>query len=208
MESNSDSVLVVSPFAIFESNSIVPRVVRHTNSKKMLKGWLTMTGFGGGIESVGLIRRITLGTELRFDEKLTTSSGLDFTLQLDKLGDILFLKDIGLFYRISEGQWHSNTYELERNLKIIRSKYQCNSNEQLSKYHFAYTYWAQLRHTGWWNCFIAFGKSVLIFDKERVYMIFCLLFRNIKARFLGFLKLKYIKTLLAKVDYDLNHPNS
>lgn len=200
MESNTDYVLALSPFVIFGSHSTVPRVVRHTNSKKMLRGWLSMAGFGGAIESVGLIRRKTLGTELRFDEALTTSSGLDFTLQLIKLGEVLFLNDIGLFYRISEGQWHSNTAELERNLEIIRSKYQNHSSKQLLRYHLAYTYWAQMRFRGWRNYLNAFGKAIFFFNKVRTYMILCLLFRNIKARCLGFLKLKHITTLLTDID--------
>jgi|688.fasta_scaffold302720_2 glycosyltransferase involved in cell wall biosynthesis len=197
LEVNPNCVLALSPFVIFDPNSRLPRLVKHTNSEKMLRGWLSMRGFGGGIESVGLIRGSALGTQLRFDESLTTSSGLDLTLRLAKLGEITFLREIGLFYRISEGQWHSNSSELERNMKIIRFKHQIDSGEPLDKYHFAYKYWSAKKSSGSQTFFPALWRSVFSTNDGRLHMIFCLIIRNLKARALGVLNYKNIMKLIS-----------
>jgi hypothetical protein len=104
-----------------------------------------MRGFGGGIEWVGLLRREVLESTLRFDESLSTSSGLDFTLKLCQLGQIAFDKKIGLLYQISEGQWHSNSDELKRNMEIIRQKYSNFSGYDLNEWHLAYIYWSEIK---------------------------------------------------------------
>ena len=197
LEVNPNYVVALSPFVIFDPNTRLPRLVRHTNSKKMLKGWLSMRGFGGGIESVGLIRRSALGSQLRFDESLTTSSGLDLTLRLSKLGEISFLREIGLFYRISEGQWHSNSAELERNLKIIRFKHQIESGEPLDKYHVAYRYWSSKKSLGSRTFLPALWRSVFSPSDRRFHMIFCLVLRNLKAKVLGVLNYKNIMKLIS-----------
>jgi glycosyltransferase involved in cell wall biosynthesis len=197
LEVNPSCVVALSPFVIFDPNSRIPRLVKHTNSTKMLKGWLSMRGFGGGIESVGLIRRSAFGTQLRFDESLTTSSGLDLTLRLAEQGEIAFLRDIGLFYRISEGQWHSNSVELERNLKIIRFKHQIESREPLDKYHLAYKYWSGKKSSGLKTFLAAICRSVFFTGDKHFHMIFCLTIRNLKAKILGILNYRYITNLMS-----------
>lgn len=200
LESNKSYVLALSPFVIFESNSNFPRLVAHSNAKKMLSGWLSMTGFGGGLESVGLIRKSALGTNLRFDSSLTTSSGLDLALKLSDLGGICLLKEIGLLYRINDGQWHSNMGELERNLVIIRNIHEKRSKNSLEPSHFAYIYWANIRLNGWRNFFKAILKSIFYTENFRLQMIVSLVRRNLIARILGFINLIHIRKLLAKID--------
>lgn len=198
LELHANSVVALSPFAIFDSNSRLPRLVHHTNSQKMLKGWISMQGFGGGIESVGLIRRAALGTQLRFDESLTTSSGLDLTLRLVELGDVVFLNEIGLIYRISEGQWHSNSSELERNLNLIQLKYQSISAEPLIQYHLAYLYWSKKRSLGARIFITALMLSVFSPSNRRIQMISRLIIRNLKAKALGLLQYKTIRKLIVE----------
>jgi glycosyltransferase involved in cell wall biosynthesis len=200
LELHENCVLALSPFVIFDVNSILPRVVSHTSTEKMLNGWVTMLGFGGAIESVGLIRKSSLEEGLRFDESLTTSSGLDFTLMLVKLGQICFLKDIGLIYRISDGQWHSNSLELHRNLNIVRMKHQGDWDVTLSKYHYAYSFWVEKRTKGWWSYFAGFFNSILCLNYIELHMFFSLLIRNVKARISGIIRFKYLSKLIATVD--------
>jgi len=200
LESNPLCVVVLSPFVIFNPQSILPRLVRHTSPKKMLSGWLSMRGFGGGIESVGLIRQSVLSSQFNFDESLTTSSGLDLALRLSELGEVLFLKEIGLIYRISEGQWHTNMFELERNMGIIREKHGFRSVESLDPYHSAYLYWADKRKNGWRDFLAAVVGAAFQFENKRLIMIVCLVFRNIKARVMGFVYYRRIRGLISALD--------
>jgi glycosyltransferase involved in cell wall biosynthesis len=200
LESNPRCVVVLSPFVIFNQQSFLPRLVRHASPKKMLSGWLSMCGFGGGIESVGLIRQSVLSSKFNFDESLTTSSGLDLALRLSEFGEILFLKRIGLIYRINEGQWHTNMFELERNMEIIREKHGFRSSSSLDPYHSAYLYWAGIRKNGWRSFLPSIIRVAFQFENKRLIMIVCLVFRNIKARVLGFAYYKKIKRLISDLD--------
>ena len=199
MEANSDLVGVLSPFVIFNSKSKIPRLVTHQNTQKLLTGWISMRGFGGGIESVGLIRRSILGSDLRFDESLSTSSGLDFTVRLSELGKIGFVKKIGLLYQISEGQWHSNTEELIRNMKVIREKYPNYSSNTLVEWHDSYIFWRSVKSEGWPTFFSEFSKTFYHHKRYwRLRMILSLISRNIYAKLLGFIHLNEINRLLPK----------
>ena len=200
LESNANYVLALSPFVIFESNSNFPRLVAHSNAKEMLSGWLSMKGFGGGLESVGLIRKSALGANVRFDSSLTTSSGLDLTLKLSDLGGICLLKEIGLLYRINEGQWHTNMGELERNLVIIRNRHEKRSENSLVSAHFAYIYWVNIRLAGGSVFFKAILKSMFCTENLRLQMLVSLVKRNLKARILGLLYYVHIRNLLAKIN--------
>lgn len=200
LESNPSCVLVLSPFVIFDQHSLFPRLIKHTNTEKMLSGWLSMRGFGGGIESVGLIRRSVLGTQMRFDESLTTSSGLDLTLRLSDLGEIILLKKIGLVYRINDGQWHTNMFEWARNMSIIRDKHEVRSALSLELYHLAYLFWAEKRLSGWRYFFGAIFRSAFDLKNRRFLMIACLVLRNLKAKALGFLYYKRISNLIKNLD--------
>ena len=199
MDANLNLVGVLSPFVIFNLKSLVPRIVIHRKTEKLLFGWITMRGFGGGIESVGLIRRSLLGIDLRFDESLSTSSGLDFFLRLSELGDIGFVKKIGLLYQISEGQWHANTEELMRNLKIIREKYPNYPSNTLIEWHDAYFYWTKVKSEGWVHFFSALAKAFFQPKKYwRLRMMWSLISRNIFARLIGLVYLHKVNKLLVK----------
>jgi glycosyltransferase involved in cell wall biosynthesis len=201
LEIDPELVAVLSPFVIFSANSKTPRLVSHHATDKLISGWVTMRGFGGGIESVGLIRRSVLGTELRFDESLSTSSGLDFTLRLSSRGKIGFVKEIGLLYQLSEGQWHSNTHELIRNMKIIRRKYPNYTPESIDEWHSAYIYWTKEKSQGWYKIAVALVKSCSNSKRRwRLLMLWALTTRNIKAMWLGFFHRQEIRKLLPKKD--------
>jgi glycosyltransferase involved in cell wall biosynthesis len=201
MEADPECVLVLSQFVIFNQKSKLPRLISHSDTNKLLTGWLSMLGFGGGIESVGLVRRSALGSDLRFDESLSTSSGLDFSIRVAERGSICFLKEIGLLYRISEGQWHSDTKELLRNLVVIREKYQGSTEDSLLKYHSAYIFWAGIKPLGWKTFAFELSKSLLHPDNVRNKMAYRLIRRNFEAKILGMLKYRYIKTLLAEENH-------
>ena len=187
---NPNVVLVLSSYAIFSEGSSIPRVVRHKKSKKMNSRWLDMRGFGGGLESLGLIRREALDRVGFFDEDLSTSSGLDLSLRLEKVGQIVLLKQLGLYYRISSGQWHSNPVALKQDLRTLRDKYSQGDQRNDSRFQESYFFWAAVRQDG----YLAFGKALIksltSADLIKLRMIKSLVLRNYNSRILGWVHRK------------------
>lgn len=124
LEEHKDAALVICPYLIYDANSKRRnmRFVLHKNQKTMLRNWLGLRGFGGGTESTGLVRRSLLEKAKGFDLDLSTSAGLDLTMRLGELGDILISGDTFMKYRIHTGQWHTNLETLAHDLDTLRAK--------------------------------------------------------------------------------------
>jgi glycosyltransferase involved in cell wall biosynthesis len=191
LQGDSEAVLVLSAFAIFKDRVSVPRVVRHKDSHKMNERWLQMSGFGGGLESVGMMRRTALLGQEVFDTTLSTSSGLDLSLRLEKVGKIVLLPQVGLYYRINSGQWHADTKELNRNLEILCNRYGGNIGERLAVSHSAYLFWISARSRGRRQLLGAIVLAVLNLKNRRLWMLSNLVWRNVVSARLG-------KTLLGQ----------
>lgn len=200
LRQDADAVAVFSSYAIFGNSKSAVRVVRHSSSNEMLTRWLDMSGFGGGLESVGLVRRSAVDDIGYFDTSLSTSSGIDFSLRLSKNGKILVLKEIGLFYRLSPGQWHGNFDELKRNTALIREKYSDLYQGDLEESHAAYLFWASARKRGRGYQMSEFLKAILNFKNGRVRMLIRLFQRNLKSTLLGRVQGRELKRMLKELE--------
>ena len=200
MLENPECVLVLSAYAIFGGNGTPPRVVRHKRSNRMNSRWLDMRGFGGGLESLGLVRRKTLDEIGMFDEELSTSSGLDLSLRLAQYGKIVLLKQIGLYYRISAGQWHGNSNALKHDLIRLNRMYGAPNPKKLVALQESYFYWVKVRSLG----LIEFVKSLLLalikFDIYKLLMLKSLLIRNLHSQLLGRLNRKNTNEFLSRIE--------
>ena len=115
---------IISGFAIFEvDQSSGFRVVTHKSSKRMLRGWMTMRGFGGLIESTGIVKRSALSRVGKFDEELSTSAGLDLGLRLLTDSNLVTISKPHVLYRLSSDQWHKDEHELRKNVDTLAEKY-------------------------------------------------------------------------------------
>ena len=200
MEAHPNASLILSSYAIFKASSKYPRVVRHKSAKKMLKGCLSLRGFGTGLESVGLIRASLIDTTLRFDTDLSTSAGLDFAIQLWSVGEIIFVRKIGLFYRISDGQWHSNSDELSRNLSLIQKKYNGSFGLNLVKEHDQYLFWLKQREQKLGIFALSALRSFLLPTSGQSILFFKLVGRYIVVRVRGLVLYKGIVKQLSTID--------
>jgi glycosyltransferase involved in cell wall biosynthesis len=200
MNANQKCVLVLSAYAIFGHRTSSLRVVRHKRSRRMNSRWLDMRGFGGGLESLGLVRRRTIDEIGMFDEELSTSSGLDLSLRLAHCGDIVFLRQIGLYYRISDGQWHGNSDALKRDLIKLISSYGAPNSKKIEALQESYFYWTKAHSRGlleFVKCtFLAFIKL----DIYKVLMLESLLARNLHAQILGWLERKQTTEFLSRFE--------
>lgn len=122
LSSNPETVLVLCPFISFVQSPMKRTkfvYYSHSNARKMLTKWLDMTGYGGGTESVGMVRRTSLESIGGFNPNISTSAGLLLTLQLADIGSIAFCKSTLIGYRQYEEQWHRDHIELEKNMSYV-----------------------------------------------------------------------------------------
>ena len=199
LEANPKIVGVLSSYAIFKSNSRRIRVIRGRSFIQMLHKWANMSGFGGGLESVGMVRHFRGQPEVLFDENLSTSSGLDFAVRFSQLGEMVLLKDIGLLYRLSEGQWHTNAEELKANTSIISEKFSDYFGEHLQARHHEYFHWIEVRKHGYPYLLHEVAKDLVNLRISRLKMLFWLLSRNIVALFRGHYSKKLILEQLKQI---------
>ncbi len=198
---NQDSacIAVLSSFAIFSANQKALRVVRHTSSKKMNSRWLEMRGFGGGLESVGLVRRRTLDQIGCFDEDLSTASGLDLSLRLERFGKVVLLKEIGLYYRLAPGQWHTSAEPLLKDMEKLASKYGASRTRRIRGYQTAYFSWMGQEKRFSLKFVWRVSKTLLTFDFSKISMVSALIVRNLKAFSRGWLERKQTSAFLMQI---------
>jgi len=200
MMKNPRCVLVLSAYAIFGGRKSRPRVVRHKSSKRMNSRWLDMRGFGGGLESLGLVRRRTIDEIGMFDEGLSTSSGLDLSLRLAQRGEIVLLKQIGLYYRISDGQWHGNSDALKRDLIRLISKHGASNSKKLVALQESYFYWTKIRSKGLSEFVKSVFLAIIKFDIYKISMLQSLLSRNLYSQLLGWVERKHTTEFLSHTE--------
>jgi glycosyltransferase involved in cell wall biosynthesis len=196
LEKNKEVDVIFCSYVIFEDslkNSL--RVVRFRDSRKMIMRWLQMLGFGGLIESVGLIKSEFLENYGAFSEDLSTSSGLEISLRALINAKVMVLPDVLVAYRISDNQWHKDSDELAINCKILNRMYGGRILEEslIKSYQDAYFFWNGIRKNGRSGYLVSLAVSILKFDIPRTHMFLALLSRNFRSYLSGSFNSKALK---------------
>lgn len=178
------ALMSLTDFAIVEESGSRIKVVRNSKEPQLLSKWLDMRGFGGLVESTGLVRQSVFNTNIFFDENLGTGEGLDFMLRVAQLGDFIVAAEFLTIYRLSEGQLHKNQEMVQRNMKLLAKKFTDTEVEleKLNKLQNAYFELSSLRSLPKPNIVIFLLKSVAHFDFNTHVMAASILLRNIKAK--------------------------
>ena len=200
---NKDVDILFCSYVIFEESLKKPlRVVRFRDSRKMIMRWLQMLGFGGLIESVGLIKKDFFINHGAFSEDLSTSSGLEISLRGLLHSKVAVLPDVLVGYRISDNQWHKDSNELAINCKVLNRMYgdKVLKETSITSYQDSYFFWNGMRDKGRVDYLFSFIISLIKFDVPRVHMFLALLSRNLRSYLIGSLGSKAFrrKILLAK----------
>lgn len=119
MQDNIDVALTLTSFLVF---SKAPKRIRFVGSKSvrsLIHGWLSMSGFGGLVESTGMFRKSELNPSLLFDKAYMGSEGLDFVIKWNAQKKVSFLSDPLTYYRISENQLHTNEEAIKENMQRL-----------------------------------------------------------------------------------------
>ncbi len=175
---------LVSEYTIFEQGQVSGlRVVSHRSPKRMILGWLTMRGFGGLIESTGIVKRSTLERIGGFNEALSTSAGLDLSVRLFTDANLEILHFPQVLYRISLEQWHKDEESLKRDLAVLSSLYsqKLDGLRNMDKWHKSYFVWQIASKGGNEGRFGQLLRSVLKLDLRDLAMFYSLSSRNIVA---------------------------
>ena len=188
MESNEQLVLSLTQYIIFShQNKIVMKLVTFSNIEKLLSGWLKMTGFGGLVETTGMIKASCLSPTNLFDTHLKTSEGLDFVLRWNKFGEIGLLKGTYSFYRISPNQLHKNESLVAESVKMVADRYASGHyRTYLDKLHSAYFELSSLRSQSFMHKVVRILLQCISIDNAFLQILVGVIIRNIKAKILVF----------------------
>lgn len=197
--SNPDVGLVLTSYIIFRQGQKSNfRCVQSTDSRRLIDNWLSMTGFGGLIESTGIVRKKTIDEFGRFSETYSMTAGLDLALKIAFKSRVAVLKDPLVLYRLSAGQFHKQEDVLIKDLKVMTIKYAKGKSDldRLQRLHASYLYWSHCRSRGVRYFVLVSLNNVFLFHWRHFPMLYCLLSRNAIALVRGFTKQKMIRQSL------------
>lgn len=123
MEINRHIGMSLTSYLISDEAVKNPRLISSRSMDHLLKGWFSMRGFGGSVESTGCIRVSLLNQDLMFDESLMGSEGLDFTWRWSQTFASSLYKEPLTLYRESDDQLHFDTQAIKENVNRISEKY-------------------------------------------------------------------------------------
>jgi len=98
-------------FMITESDQRVKAVSLEPVQKKVVS-WLLTTGYGGLIESTGLVRRSALLSFGSFDTNLEGCGGLDLAFRFSSMAKVGCVSDYLCGHNVSYDSWHNNKEDL------------------------------------------------------------------------------------------------
>ena len=182
--------LVFSSYVIFRENQRkFFRFVKGRSPEKLVKDWLNMRGFGGLIESTGLIKRNTLSAFGNFPTSLSMTSGLDLSLNVVRSKKSIITPEPYVFYRLSDGQFHTNEDILKSDLRVTSSAHSLTSEAhiKLQSSQTSYFFWSECRRLGKAKFLRGVFQVILFIDIPKLLLLYFLLSRNIVALLRGVL---------------------
>ncbi len=188
LNANKDVDLLFTSYVIFEESLTKPfRYVRFKSAEGMILRWLQMLGFGGLIESTGLVRRSFFEKQGFFDLNLSTSSGLDVSIRGLLHSKVAVMDSALVGYRLSDNQWHKKLDELSLNCFELSDRYEKNlgSTKKIRRLQESYFGWNLYRGKGKGVLFKKFISCILRVDLIGIKMLNALVLRNLKSLALG-----------------------
>ena len=188
LNTNKDVDLLFTSYVIFEDSLTKPfRYIRFKKAEDMILRWLQMLGFGGLIESTGMIRRSFFEREGLFDLNLSTSSGLDVSIRGLLNSKVAVLPSALVGYRLSDNQWHKRIDELSHNSFELSDRYgsKLGSMRRIRKLQQSYFLWNSSRGKGKNVLLREFISCIFKLDLNGIRMLNALVLRNLKSLALG-----------------------
>jgi glycosyltransferase involved in cell wall biosynthesis len=206
MEKNQNVILTLTNYVVFDyTTNIKLKAIRARNPINQIRRWLDMRGFGGLVESTGILRRDALGEGLYFDNTMQATEGLDFTLKWFLFGQVEIVQDYLTLYRISKNQLHTNENLIKENVEKVAKKYPFLVQDEvmIRSLHRAYFRLSGIRAKGLVTVLCEVFIRFLKLDFPFISMLFSIVYRNVSAKFLGLMLRRKVIKYLAKVTQQL-----
>lgn len=134
LERNKSIDLVLCNYFMLFKSPIATKAIRLKPVEKKLRSWLLTTGYGGALESTGMMRSSTLKALGGFDREIQMCSGLDLAFKLNINGKIGCIDRYLCAYRVLQEGWHSNKQDLLSSyLRLFRNVTLYGSYEKVAK---------------------------------------------------------------------------
>lgn len=187
MKSTPSCTVSLTDYVIASTPTSDLRAIRSSRSAKLVQNWLNMRGFGGLVESTGMIHRKAGLESLLFDETLQTGEGLDFMLRVSQLGPLVVVPDLLTIYRLSDGQLHRNEALIKSNSRILAEKYATSSQELVRTMRNQDSYFelSALRKVPRIMLLRSLSQKLLRFELPFILMVMAILTRNVKGRLIA-----------------------
>lgn len=199
MDLHREIDLSLTNYVIFNTDKgLQLRGIRAPTVEKLLFRWLDMRGFGGLVESTGMLRTKVINEQLLFDSSLRTTEGLDFVFNWQNRGKVGLLKEFLTLYRISPGQLHKREDLVRQNAILIaeRHAHALQQTRLTQDFQRAYFYLSNLRNKNKFQILKALTSSFFSLDMRVFHMAAWLVVRNLHARILPSRLRRLIHSLL------------
>lgn len=193
---NSNVDLLFTSYIIFEESLSKPlRYIQFKNADKMIVRWLQMLGFGGLIESTGMVRARFFEREGLFDLNLSTSSGLDVSIRGMLNSRVAVLPKALVGYRLSDNQWHKRMDELSDNCFELCDRYgnKISSKDKIRELQVSYFHWNLIRTKRKAVLLKELLSSLIRLDIIQLKMLNALVSRNLRSLFLGIIHSRQLR---------------
>ena len=187
LERNPEVSLLLSNYIIFNESSLSDlRGITAKNVIVQTRRWLDMRGFGGLVESTGILRRSSLTDDLFFDSTLITAEGLDFVIKWNLRKCVRILPNFLTLYRISDNQLHSNIELTAKNMLTLADRYQqkLSGTEKTLIRQNAYFALANMRNLRKSKILSRMLRNLVTLNFDIFSMAIWIIGRNLRAKFL------------------------
>jgi glycosyltransferase involved in cell wall biosynthesis len=188
LEKNPDVSMLLSNYIIFNDFGFSDlRGIRAKNVLVQTRRWLDMRGFGGLVESTGILRASSLADDLVFDSTLITAEGLDFVIRWNLEKCVQISPNFLTLYRISDNQLHNNVELTKTNMLTLADRYsqKLNVGEKALLRQNAYFALANMRDWRKSEIFIQMFRYLFTLNFEVLFMAFWIIGRNLHAKLLS-----------------------
>jgi glycosyltransferase involved in cell wall biosynthesis len=188
LEKNPEVSLLLSNYIIFNDSSLSDlRGITAKNVYVQTRRWLDMRGFGGLVESTGILRGSSLTDDLFFDTTLITAEGLDFVIKWNLRKNVRVLPNFLTLYRISDNQLHRNVELTTKNMLTLADRYSQRGNvrEKTLLRQNAYFALADMRNLRKSKILSRMLRNLVTFNFDVFFMAVWIIGRNLRAKFLS-----------------------
>lgn len=187
LEKNPEVSLLLSNYIIFDDSDFSDlRGITAKNVYEQTRRWLDMRGFGGLVESTGMLRLSSLTDDLFFDSTLITGEGLDFVIKWNLQKCVRVLPNFLTLYRISDNQLHNNMELTMNNMLTLADRYSQvgNVRDKILLRQNSYFVLASMRNLRKSKIFSQVLRNLVTFNFDVFSMAIWIIGRNLRAKFL------------------------